>query len=114
MGDDERMKNCTLRNCRAGNIELDEHYVEIVTDGLRRMPQSPPTPKILVRDAVRQKLELVVQSRRIACVTLPDKILHKIGCLTLALLQHKSLLEVLHALWLEAWQAAVHHQQHNL
>lgn len=61
--------------------------------------KSPPP---LVRNTVGHELELVVDARRVARVALADQLLHEVGRLPLGLVQDEALLEVLHALGLEA------------
>lgn len=68
----------------------------------------------LKRNAVGKQLELVVNASTVARVALLDKIPHKVRRLPLRLVHDEAIPEILHALGLEARQAAVHHELDNL
>lgn len=68
----------------------------------------------LIGYTIREKLELIIALGAITVVTSPHKISHEISSLPLTLVEHKTLLEMLHCLGFEAWQTAVKHGKDNL
>ena len=62
---------------------------------------------ILIGNTVREKLELVINTRAMTLSTPADERTHEISSLTFTLVEYKSLFEMLDGLWLEARQTRV-------
>lgn len=89
-------------------------YVKALVSDNRPGQAGLSVPHWLVGNTVREQLEVIVYSSRVAPLAHVDKVPDKIRGFSIRLFKDKAFAEVLHRCWFEARQSRIKHRQYNV